>query len=225
MTDIQVGKGKPAEAGDVLTVLYKGTLKDGTVFDENQSEGKIPFAFELGHGLVIRGWDVGMDRIKEGGKRHLEIPPNLAYGERELPGIPKNSTLLFDVDVIRIDRKDAKPSIVVKRLTEGHGRGAKTGDTVNVLYKGMFLNGTKFDASEDHKDASGKVQPFTVTIGKTHVIAGFEQGLIGMKPGEKRRITIPYQLAYKDKGVGEVIPPYATLVFELEMVNVESPHK
>ena len=223
MTDTLLGKGKPAQAGDVLTVLYKGTLKDGTVFDENQSAGKVPFAFELGRGMVIRGWDVGMDGIKQGGKRHLEIPPNLAYGDKDIPGIPKNSTLLFDVEVVRIDRKDEKPSISIERLKEGHGPGAKAGDTVNVLYKGMFVNGTKFDASEDHKDAAGNVQPFPVTLGTKGVIPGFEQALMGMKASEKRKVTIPYQLAYKEKGAGGVIPPYSALVFELELVSIDPP--
>ena len=223
MTEVQVGHGKPAQAGDVITVLYKGTLTDGKVFDENQSAGKVPFAFVLGQAQVIRGWDLGMNGIKEGGKRHLVIPPVMGYGDKEVGPIPKNSTLEFDVEALRIDHAGDKANDEIKVLQEGHGAAVKPGDTAQVLYKGSFINGTKFDASEDHPDKDGKVQPISVPIGQKKVIPGFEQAVMGMKVGEKRRVVIPYSLGYGVRGAGGVIPPYSTLVFELELVSTGQP--
>jgi peptidylprolyl isomerase len=218
--DTLIGKGPRAGVGDVLTMLYRGTLKDGTVFDENSK--KAPFVFKLGGGEVIRGWDVGLADMKQGGKRHLEIPPSMAYGDREVGPIPKNSTLYFDVELLRIDRENIKPTVEIKDLTVGKGPAAKSGDTVDVHYTGSFLNGVKFDSSYDHKDDSGKSSPFSVPLGVKKVIPGFEQGLLGMKVGGKRHVVIPYALAYGERVVGNgLIPSRSTLVFDLELMAIQ----
>jgi FKBP-type peptidyl-prolyl cis-trans isomerase len=217
--DTLVGKGPKAESGEILTMMYKGTLKDGTTFDENT--GKAPFVFELGAGQVIKGWDEGMKGMRVGGKRHLEIPASMGYGDRTAGTIPPNSTLIFDVELLRIDKKNANPDITITDITKGLGASAKSGDTVRVLYKGMFLNGVKFDSSEDHPDANGKVQPMEVPLGQKKVIAGFEKALIGMKVGGERKVVIPYKLAYGTRDVGNgLIPPMSTLVFELKLVSI-----
>jgi FKBP-type peptidyl-prolyl cis-trans isomerase len=96
----------------------------------------------------------------------------------------------------------------------GTGAVAKTGDTVSVQYTGYLTDGTKFDSSRD----SG--QPFQFTIGKGEVIAGWEQGIAGMKVGGTRKLTIPASLGYGAEGAGGVIPPNATLVFDVELVGV-----
>ena len=99
--DIVVGKGTTAKAGDTLSMHYTGTLEDGSKFDSSVDRG-IPFEFTLGTGQVIEGWDVGVDGMKVGGKRELVLPPEMAYGSMALPGIPANSTLLFDVELMEI---------------------------------------------------------------------------------------------------------------------------
>jgi FKBP-type peptidyl-prolyl cis-trans isomerase len=96
----------------------------------------------------------------------------------------------------------------------GTGAEAKTGDTVSVHYTGYLTDGTKFDSSRD----SG--QPFQFTIGKGEVIAGWEQGIAGMKVGGTRKLTIPASLGYGAEGAGGVIPPNATLVFDVELMGV-----
>jgi len=106
-TDVVVGKGAEAKAGDVVVVHYVGKLLDGTEFDSSKKHGK-PFDFPLGAGRVIKGWDEGVAGMKVGGKRKLVIPPSLGYGARGAGGaIPPNATLVFDVELLEIKKADA----------------------------------------------------------------------------------------------------------------------
>jgi peptidylprolyl isomerase len=92
--------GVGAQAGDMVWVEYTGKLKDGTVFDSSEKQGK-PIDFQLGRGMVIKGWDEGIQGMSVGEKRQLVIPPTLAYGERGAGDvIPPNATLTFDVELV-----------------------------------------------------------------------------------------------------------------------------
>jgi FKBP-type peptidyl-prolyl cis-trans isomerase FkpA len=98
----------------------------------------------------------------------------------------------------------------------GTGREAKTGDSVGVQYTGTLLDGTKFDSSYDHGG-----DPFKFTLGKGQVIKGWDEGVVGMKVGGKRRLRIPADLAYGERGSPPVIPPGAALVFDVQLVSVD----
>ena len=100
-------------------------------------------------------------------------------------------------------------------IKEGNGERADQGDTVVVHYTGVLENGTKFDSSKDRH------QPFSFTLGAGRVIKGWDQGVLGMKVGEKRRLTIAPTLAYGEAGAGGVIPPNAVLVFEIELLEIQ----
>lgn len=100
MQDEVVGTGAAAQAGDMVSVNYTGKLSDGTVFDT--SVGKAPFQFTLGAGQVIPGWDQGLVGMQVGGKRLLIIPPELGYGSVDYGPIPANSTLTFEVELLKI---------------------------------------------------------------------------------------------------------------------------
>jgi FKBP-type peptidyl-prolyl cis-trans isomerase len=97
--DIKVGKGPSPKVTDYVTVNYVGKFMDGTVFDESAKHGG-PIGFPLNG--VIKGWTEGVSTMKVGGKRKLICPPDLAYGEAGRPGIPPNSTLTFEVELVKI---------------------------------------------------------------------------------------------------------------------------
>ncbi len=101
----------------------------------------------------------------------------------------------------------------IETLQVGEGAEAKSGDLVSVHYDGTFLDGSKFDSSRD------RGQAFSFGLGAGEVIKGWDQGVVGMKVGEKRKLTIPYQLAYGADGYGP-IPAKATLVFEVELMKI-----
>lgn len=103
ISDDSVGSGAVAKTGDTITVQYVGSLTDGTVFDASRNHGDQGFTFTLGAGQVIQGWDQGIVGMKVGGKRSLVIPPELAYGSRSIGDIiPANSTLIFEVELVKV---------------------------------------------------------------------------------------------------------------------------
>ncbi len=98
-----VGQGVTAEKGDTVTVHYVGRLLDGQVFDSS-IDRKVPFTFTLGVGKVIRGWDDGLLGMKVGGKRLLTIGPDYGYGAQVVGTIPPNSTLVFEVELLNVEK-------------------------------------------------------------------------------------------------------------------------
>lgn len=103
----------------------------------------------------------------------------------------------------------------IETITPGTGAEAKAGDTVVVHYTGILTDGTKFDSSID------RGMPFTFKLGAHQVIPGWEMGVLGMKVGEKRKLVIPPELAYGNSGVGNIIPPQATLIFQIELISIQ----
>lgn len=102
--DVIVGTGPVAQKGDKVTVHYVGTLVDGKVFDSSRDRGA-PFSFDLGTGQVIRGWDEGVAGMRVGGTRKLTIAPDYAYGDRAVGPIPRNSTLIFEVELLGVEKQ------------------------------------------------------------------------------------------------------------------------
>jgi FKBP-type peptidyl-prolyl cis-trans isomerase len=104
--------------------------------------------------------------------------------------------------------------LIIEDLVVGNGATAQAGQSVVVHYTGWLTNGQKFDSSVDRND------PFDFRLGAGQVIPGWDQGVAGMQIGGKRKLTIPPNLAYGARGAGGVIPPNATLVFEVELLGI-----
>jgi FKBP-type peptidyl-prolyl cis-trans isomerase len=100
--DVKVGEGAIAENGKKVTVHYVGTFPDGKKFDSSRDRGE-PFTFTLGARQVIQGWDQGVLGMKEGGLRKLSVPPELGYGMNDYGPIPGGSTLLFEVELLKVE--------------------------------------------------------------------------------------------------------------------------
>jgi len=135
----------------------------------------------------------------------------------------KKETLTEDENLMSISEPLQTKSVQningmkVETLKEGTGNASKSGDTVSVHYTGILVDGTKFDSSLDRN------QPFSFTLGEGRVIKGWELGVLGMKVGEKRKLTIPSDLGYGSTGTpGGPIPPNATLIFEVELLGINN---
>ena len=123
--------------------------------------------------------------------------------------IPPNAELVYDIELLQIS------GLKIEDLREGTGNAAKKGDKVEVHYVGTLkADGKQFDSSV------AKHKPFVFTIGKGEVIQGWEQGLIGMKVGGKRRLTVPWCLGYGERG-NPPIPPKVDLVFDIELLSIK----
>ncbi len=105
--------------------------------------------------------------------------------------------------------------LVIEDVAIGHGERAKSGDDVLVHYVGRLLDGQQFDSSRSRRD------PLDFALGAGDVIKGLDEGVQGMRVGGVRKLTIPARLAYGDQGCGGVIPPNATLVFDVELLKIE----
>ena len=105
--------------------------------------------------------------------------------------------------------------LVIDEITLGQGAVAAAGQKVTVHYTGWLTDGTKFDSSKDRND------PFNFPLGAGRVIKGWDEGVAGMQVGGKRTLVIPPELGYGSRGAGSVIPPNATLVFEVELLDVK----
>ena len=136
--------------------------------------------------------------------------------EQEKP--PALENLEINNSIYNMSNQNAQNSqgneLKTEILKEGTGEGAKAGDKATVHYVGALMGGQKFDSSID------RGQPFSFQLGAGSVIRGWDEGIIGMKVGEKRRLVIPPELGYGEAGAGNVIPPNATLIFEVEMLKI-----
>ncbi|MCA3006240.1 MAG: FKBP-type peptidyl-prolyl cis-trans isomerase [Planctomycetaceae bacterium] len=208
--DLKLGEGYQVAAGGAVVAHYRGTLKaDGTEFDSSLKRGQ-PIAFPLNG--VIKGWQEGVPGMKVGGKRRLTIPAALAYGEKGVKDrsgkevIPANADLVFEIELVN--------ALEITDLTVGEGAEAKPSSTVVAHYKGTLKSdGTEFDSSYS------RGEPATFPL--NGVIRGWQWGVPGMKVGGKRKLIIPWQMAYGEQGSPPKIGPRADLVFEIELKEVK----
>jgi peptidylprolyl isomerase len=229
---LQEGTGEKPQPGSLVEVHYTGTLEDGTKFDSSYDRGE-PIQFPLGQGQVIQGWDEGIALLNTGSKAKLIIPPELGYGARGAGNvIPPNATLIFEVELVSVQPPPPPPpeapttvdaasytttesGLKYHDLVEGSGASPQPEQTVVVHYTGWLEDGTMFDSS------LSRGKPFEFQLGVGQVIPGWDEGVASMKVGGKRQLVIPAELAYGEQGAAGVIPPNATLIFEVELLDIK----
>jgi peptidylprolyl isomerase len=222
------GNGPAVKKGDRVSMLYTGKLTNDTVFDATSRRGNTPFQFKVGARQVIAGWDSIVSKLHGGDKAIMRIPAEYGYGARANGKIPANSTLIFEVEVIDIipaptpwnaKGKDTitTPSGLKVIMFNSYPDSAKpsTGKTVSVHYSGFNLDGSMFDSSVE------RGQPYSFPLGKGQVIKGWDEGIAMLHEGEKAKLIIPYNLAYGEAGRPPQIGPKATLIFDVELVNIK----
>lgn len=219
ITDVTVGEGPAAAEGDTVFVNYVGVLSaDGTRFDGNY--GSDPFVVTLGQGMVIPGWDQGLVGMQAGGRRQLDIPADLAYGERGAgEAIPPNSAISFVVDMIAVvpavDASD-RPTITVETsenvddlivtdLVEGTGAAAEAGSKV-VLH----LLGFRADTGEEVASTWESPEPLSFELTEGGSLPGLIEGIEGMKVGGRRQIHVPFLEAWGAEGQTQIGLPAET---------------
>ncbi len=228
--DEKVGTGKPAVPGASLKTHYTGWLLSGRKFGSSKDLGK-PLEVMLGNGKLIRGWEEGLEGMREGGVRWLRVSPGMGYGAMAYTMIPSNSTLVFRVELLEsevdsavIANMDFFPDTTTLSfengpeglryavIKPGEGEPARSGTNVSVHYTGWLVNGHKFDSSRD------RGQELRFPLGGGHVIRGWDLGIAGMLPGEKRILIIPPGLGYGSRAHGP-IPGGSTLIFAVEYLG------
>ena len=225
--DIVEGDGEIPVDGQDVVVEYAAWLQEGEEYIASSATVGEPLTFTLGSDVgVFPGWDEGVSTMKPGGKRYLVIPPDLALGAEGGGRIPPNAVIIMEVELLEVkplllpteiseeDFTVTDSGLRYYDIVEGDGAEATSGSTVTVNYTGWLTDNVKFDSSID----SGV--PFPFTLGTGAVIPGWDEGVEGMKVGGIRQLVIPAELGYGDTGSGS-IPPGATLVFEVELLDVQ----
>ena len=233
---------KPATIGTNVSILYTGTLLDGTVFNATSLNNNTPVSFVLGQSQVLAGLQEGISLMHLGDKATLLIPSGLAYGSGGISSqngvsVPPNTVVRFDVEIVDFNYAATDDAIIRKYLTDNNitnfqkqpsglyylpgttnpaGTQATAGKTASVLYTGKLMNGTVFDASSLHGNT-----PFSFTVGGGQVIAGWDEGIALMRKGEKAQLLIPSALAYGPSGASTTIAPNTVIRFDVEVTDVK----
>ena len=211
--DFAVGDGPAVQTDWPVVIHSKGYFKDGTVFDSTYDQA-VPIVAPIRS--AVAGIRQGLVGMKVGGKRRLTIPAALAYGEKgspppapgEKPIVPPNTDLVFDITLLDV--------LQIEDTQVGTGEEVRPGATVKAHYRGTLKeDGTEFDSSYS------RGQPIEFPL--RAMVPGWQYGIPGMKVGGKRKLVVPFAMAYGDRGIPGKIPPRADLVFEIELVEVKNP--
>uniref|UniRef100_W5N4P1 peptidylprolyl isomerase n=1 Tax=Lepisosteus oculatus TaxID=7918 RepID=W5N4P1_LEPOC len=211
---------REVQTGDHVRYHYNGTFPDGKKFDSRgrSHDRGLPFSGLVGLGRLITGMDRGIQGMCITERRKITVPPHLAYGSLGAGNvIPPDTTLVFDVLLLDIWNPDDKVQTRTLDKPQDCKRTVQKSDFIRYHYNGTLLDGTPFDSSYSRK------QTYDTYVGEGWLIKGMDEGLLGMCVGEKRNIIIPPFLAYGEKGYGSDIPPQASLMFDVLLVDLHNP--
>jgi len=243
--DDTLGTGREAKADELVSIHFKGWMvPEGDSIDlfsdwslnedlkmRSLGDSKVrnqPVKYVLNTQSFIKGTDEGIVGMKVGGVRTMIIPASLAYGEAGVGFIPPNTNLKVTVELLEVkDRivakmwevdpgqfKTTESGLKYAIIETGEGPMAEAGKLVTVHYSGYLENGTMFDSSVERDE------PISFPVGQGQVIPGWDEGLQLLNKGSKARFVIPPQLGYGEMQL-EKIPANSTLVFDVELVDVQ----
>jgi peptidylprolyl isomerase len=231
ITDLTEGTGEPAKEGDTVLIHYVGVRSvDGTEFDNNY--GSDPIEVVLGSHGVIEGWETGLIGVKTGGRRQLDIPNDLAYGDQDKGDIIKaGDALSFVLDIDAVvsvgDPADApditvtgaanREKIDIQELVKGDGPVAQSGQLVAVQIIAFRADtGEKISSTWEQGAA-----PFYFKIDETGILPGVQLAVDGMAVGGRRQVAVPYLLAFGEDGNPDFgLPAKTDMVLIVDMVAV-----
>ncbi|MDX1413230.1 MAG: FKBP-type peptidyl-prolyl cis-trans isomerase [Candidatus Promineifilaceae bacterium] len=226
------GDGPTPQEGDLVTMHFSGTLTDGTLFGDTYSSGT-PITIVYGRGQLLPGWEEGVGMMRAGGEAQMLLPAELAFGEAGFGSIPPNAPVIIDVELLSIeappepvavdegDLETTDSGLQYYDIEEGDGDVPEEGGTVATDYTIWVKeeDGNKFIVTS--KDSG----PINFTVGSIDtVFPGWDEGVRTMKVGGKRLLIVPPEIALGAQGGGE-IPPDATLVLEIDLVEANAPVK
>ena len=234
ITDLVEGTGRAAEPGDEVSVHYVGVRSaDGTEFDNSYDRGQ-PFPVTLGQGMVIKGWDQGLIGVKAGGRRQLDIPAALAYGDNPQGDVIKpGDALSFVVDVVSVAPglpatvAENEPEVTiagqanvaelgVNDLVVGTGREVATGDKVAVHVKAY-----RADTGQEINSTWQNPTAVSLTADPTVVLPGLANGLVGMKEGGRRQLTVPFAQGFGEAGNPQLgLPAKTDLILVVDLISI-----
>lgn len=205
-------------SGDFVRFHYNGTLKGGKAFDSSYEKGSTYNMF-VGKKLMVAGMDQGLLGMCVNELRTIRVPAALGYGKEGLgDSIPANAELFFSVLLVDVWNPEDKVAVHTYSLPEPCERKVQSTDYVRYHYNGTLLDGTPFDSSYTRKST------YNTYVGMGWLIAGMDQGLLGMCVNERRFVTIPPQLGYGESGYDPVIPAQASLVFDVLLLDLHNPN-
>lgn len=204
------------EKGSVITLNYKGYLPDGKIFDSNELIG-MPLPFYVGVGMSVKGWDEALPLLKVGEKARIKVPAKLGYGKKGYGKlIPPDTELTFDMEIVEKRKPVTTESgLQFYKTFEKKGDKPTENSTVTIHYYGWVQGGKLFDSSH----MNGKAYTFDLATGRA--IKGWVEALKMMSPGEKAFIVVPPDLGYGEAGIPELVPANATLVYNIELLEVK----
>lgn len=208
---------RTVKPGDFVRYHYIGMFPDGKKFDSSYDRGTT-YNVVVGRKKLIAGMDKALVGMCVNERWMIKVPAELAYGKNGYGDIiPPDSVLHFDVLMLDIWNKEDKVQIQTYYKPEECSRTVQVSDYVRYHYNGTLLDGTLFDSSHT------RMRTYDTYVGIGWLIAGMDQGLLGMCVGEKRIITMPPFLGYGENGDGSDIPGQASLVFDVILLDLHNP--
>ena len=221
--------GRNAEIGDEVTFHYSLSLLNGIRVDSSSRLKNEPAKITLGANNIIAGFLEALSLLKEGERGTFLMPSILGFGSQSNATVPSNSVLKLDLEIIKLRSEDqiideyvkATKLTLTEKTTSGlrflrtleapDGVQLKAGLLATVKYTGFLAStGKQFDTGQ-----------INVALGDGAVVKGFEEGLLKMKVGEKATLVFPSSLGYGTSGSSTTIPPYAPLIFNVEIVSAK----